>query len=42
MKDAFKNMYEHNRISIGAVRQAVLDGIISKEDYKYITGEAYE
>lgn len=42
MKDAFKNMYLHHLISIGAVRQAVMDGALTPEDYKEITGDDYE
>lgn len=42
MREAFKNMYEHNLISIGAVRQAVMDGVLTEQDYKEITGEDYE
>lgn len=41
MKDAFKNMYQHNLISIGAVRQAVLDGVLTEADYKEITGDEF-
>lgn len=41
MKDAFKNMYQHNLISIGAVRQAVLDGVLTESDYKEITGDEF-
>ena len=41
MKDAFKNMYQHNLVPIGGVRQAVLDGVLTEADYKEITGEDY-
>ena len=41
-RDSFKTMYEHLIIAIGAVRQAVMDNMISESDYEYITGEAYE
>lgn len=39
MKEAFKNLFEHCMISIGALRQAVLDGILTEEDYEEITKE---
>jgi len=38
---AFKMLYEKGRISIGAVRQAVLDGVLTAEEYEWVTGEPY-
>lgn len=40
--ESFKIMYQHNLISIGGVRQAVMDGVLTPADYKEIIGEAYE
>ena len=42
MKDEFKVLYVHGFIPMGAVRQAVMDGALTPEDYKEITGDNYE
>lgn len=39
---AFKLLYDRHMIGIGAVRQAVMDGGLTEEEYKIITGEDYE
>lgn len=39
---AFKRLYDARMISIGGVRQAVIDGGLTQEEYKLITGEDYE
>lgn len=39
---ALQNLYNHGRISIGALRQAVMDGTLTVEEFKIITGEDYE
>ena len=39
---AIKNLYRIGRISIEGVRQAVLTNIITKEEFKLITGENFE
>lgn len=38
---AIKTLYRAKRITIDGVRQAVVDGIITKEQYKEITGKDY-
>lgn len=38
---AFKELYERGRISIGAVAQAVADGVLTPEEYEYVTGQVY-
>ena len=40
--NAFKNMYQHHLIEIGALRQAVIDGMITEDNFKKITGVDYE
>lgn len=39
---AIKTLYRAKRITVGGVRQAVADGIITEEQYKEITGEEYK
>ena len=38
---AFKILLERKKISIGAVAQAVADGVLTEEEYKEITGDDY-
>lgn len=38
---AIRTLYRMGRITIDGVRQAVVDGLITAEDYKEITGETY-
>lgn len=39
---AIRTLYRMKRITIEGVRQAVVDGLITAEEYAEITGEAYE
>jgi hypothetical protein len=39
---AIKTLYRANRITIAGVKQAVIDGIITKEQYAQIMGKDYE
>lgn len=39
--NSFMTLYKLNRISIGALRQAVNDGAITEEDYYEITHEEF-
>lgn len=38
---ALLNLYRRGKITIGGLRQAVVDGTITPEDFKIITGEDY-
>ena len=38
---AIRTLYRAKRITIDGVKQAVVDGIITPEDYAVITGEIY-
>lgn len=38
---AIKTLYRAKRITIDGVRQAVVDGLITAEEFTEITGEAY-
>lgn len=38
----FKMLYEKGFIAIGAVKQAVIDGGLTEEEYKLVTGEDYK
>ena len=38
---AIRTLYKAGRITIDGVRQAVVDKIISEDDYELITGEVY-
>ena len=38
---AIKTLYRANRITLDGVKQAVINGVITKEQYKEITGDAY-
>ena len=38
---AIKTLYRARRITLEGVKQAVADGIITKEQYTEITGEQY-
>lgn len=38
---AINTLYRTKRITIDGVKKAVVDGIITKEQYKEITGEWY-
>lgn len=39
---AIRTLYRAKRITLESVKQAVNDGIITKEQYTEITGEQYE
>jgi hypothetical protein len=39
---AIKTLYRAKRITIDGVRQAVVDGLITEQEYKEITGKDYE
>ena len=39
---AIKTLYRAKRITIDGVKKAVANGIITKEQYKEITGENFE
>lgn len=39
---SFKRLYDAHFISIGAVKQAVMDGGLTEEEFKIITGEDYK
>lgn len=39
---AIQTLYRAKRITIEGVKQAVLDGVITKEQYTEITGKDYE
>lgn len=39
---AIKTLYRAKRITLEGVKKAVADGIITKEQYKEITGENFE
>ena len=38
---AIRTLYRANRITLDGVKQAVVNGVITKEQYTEITGEAY-
>lgn len=38
---AIRTLYKAKRITLDGVRQAVIDGIITKAEYTEITGETY-
>lgn len=38
---AIRTLYRANRITLDGVKQAVVDGLITEEEYKLITGEQY-
>ena len=38
---AIKTLYRAKRITIDGVRQAVMDGIITAQEFEEITGEEY-
>lgn len=38
---AIRTLYRAKRIDLDGVRKAVADGIITKDEYKEITGEKY-
>lgn len=38
---AIKTLYRAKRISVEAVKQAVVDGIITKDEFVEITGQEY-
>ena len=38
---AIKTLYRMKRITIEGVKQAVVDGLITADEFKEITGEAY-
>lgn len=37
-----QNLYNRKRVSITGLRKAVVDGTITAEEFKTITGEEYE
>lgn len=37
----FKSLYLRGKISIGAVLQAVKDGVLTEEEYVFITDQAF-
>lgn len=39
---AIKTLYRANRITLDGVKEAVINGIITKEQYTEITGKNYE
>lgn len=39
---AIRTLYRAKRITIEGVRQAVVDGLITTEEYKEITGKDYQ
>ena len=39
LAQTFQFMYQHNRISIGGLQQAVTDGAITQEEFNEIVGE---
>lgn len=39
---AIKTLYRSKRITLEGVKQAVVEGVITKEQYKEIVGEDYE
>lgn len=39
---AIRTLYRAKRINLDGVKQAVVDGIITEEEYKTITGEDYK
>lgn len=38
---AIKTLYRAKRITLGGVKQAVINGVITKEEYEEITGQQY-
>ena len=38
---AIKTLYKAKRITLGGVKQAVINGVITEEEYKEITGQQY-
>lgn len=38
---AIKTLYRARRITLDGVKKAVIDGVITKEQYAEITGEVY-
>lgn len=38
---AIRNLYRTKRITLGGVKKAVADGIITETEYKEITSEVY-
>lgn len=38
---AIRNLYRTKRITLGGVKKAVKDGIITEAEYRNITGEDY-
>ena len=38
---AIKTLYRAKRITLEGVKQAVVDNILTKEEYKLITGQEY-
>ena len=39
---AIKTLYQANRISLEGVKKAVVEGVITKEQYTEITGKEYK
>ena len=39
---AIRTLYRAKRITVDGVRQAVVDGLITADDYKEITGKDYQ
>lgn len=42
MVESFKRLYNRGKITKEQVRERVEKGLISKEEYVYITGELYD
>lgn len=38
---AIQTLYKSKRITLDGVKQAVIDGVITKSEYAEITGESY-
>lgn len=39
---AMANLYRNGRVTIDGLKQAVVDGVITADEYKKITGEVYQ